>query len=314
MAMNKNSFKNMFDSFDNLKDKFNRAIDRKNVKTVVKVENSNTDERKLSNSASLRLSIDMRKVENILSFQNYDEFTQRLEQCFDEWVKYKCSLEQFQRNDYIRKAYYGEGKIYDLITIIYKKLIFLDNPKRINSAKEVIYHNYIVNLEIYINEMISKNSKLKGQQPYKIDKNRNNVVLFITDECSDIEPVKYLVQAYKIGQNLKDKYVFTDEDFEECRQMNMLMDNFSRGCKDLSGLVKLEEHLKKKTSSNIAVNESNSRLYNKLTEVFTEEWFECVDCTKKESKVNLCNQDNLKEFYEEHLADAIEIITEFKKN
>ncbi len=326
MAVNRNLFKNMFDGFDSkissVRGLVNKAVDRieydKKTDNFVGLRNLPEEDTTVYVHETEKFRTYMKNIEDILSFKCGDEFSRILERCYDEWVRCECSLEQFRRTEYIRKAYYREHKIYDLIKKTNETVALLDTIKNVQAVKEVVYNNYILSLKTCVDEIKEKHAEYKALPPYSINKNINNVISFIRSECSHIQQIDCLYQAYKIGLNLKDaleiKKCFGKEELDEYKKMTVLLEEFRYGCRDLSEMEKLDGHLKDKTASNAAENETNRRLYERLTGAFTDKWFEAADYTKADSAVNLSPSEKLKEFYSSHMAEANRIIREFEKH
>lgn len=263
-----------------------------------------------------KIAATMYEIENILSLKMSDPFTVKFKQCFEQWRLCEYSLARVKSLNYIRKAYYSEGKIFDIIGEINELISLLDEPENADVVKAVAYTNYISNLKIYIEEMKTENLNSDALQEYNMTPDSKVIEAFIKSECSEIQPIMSLYEAYKIGSELKEKSkeILDDPSVEKYGQLSCLMEEFKSGSKKVDGLDNLIEYFNKKRASNEATIEKIENLYKKLVEVFTNEWFEAFDYKNEESAVNKVQAEELKEFYINHMTKVNEIIEEYKKD
>ena len=267
-----------------------------------------------------KIATTMYEIENILSLKISDPFTVKLKQCYEEWILFEYSLERFRNLYYIRKAYYRQGKIFDLVKEINELIDSIKNPESADVIKTAAYTNCVFNIKACIKEMKNENSGRKPLSDCDLTPDLKKMVVFIKNECSEIQSLASLSQAYKIGSELKEMQndILTEQDVDKYvdkyGKLTGLMEEFRSGKKNLDGLDALYEQLRKKKESNEKVCENNEQLYEKLIEVFTDDWFEALNYKNEDSCINKVPDEEIKDFYINHMAKANEIIEEYKKD
>lgn len=323
MDKNKKFFKDLLDSrIQSVREFVNKTVDRidyeKSTDSFAGIQSRQETDIPVYPSETQKFRLYIKSIEDVLLFKVDNNFTRMLEDCFDNWADFEYSLENFRRTEYIRKAYYRENKIYDLIKKINETTALLDTINNVQAVKEVVYNTCILNLKICIDEMKEKHAEYNALPPFNIDKSINNVIIFIKTECTHIGYMESLYKAYKTGiklnEALETKKYFGEEEIYKFRELAVSLEEFRYGCRDLSDMEKVAEYLKKKNDSNIAEFQKIRRLYEKLTETFTDKWFKAADYNAEDSAVNLYAQDKLKDFYDDYMAQANGIAEEFVKS
>ena len=320
MSDDKLNFRRALGSFGEKMSQVKESVDRTFESIAIPGRNRNiqtTDNNKLSHKVYISKKDQLAKIlsdaENILLFRSNDFFTVSLKQCFNEWRLYERSLDMFYKLNFIKKVYYGEGKIYDLANEIKKIVDSPDEMKNADYAKAIIYTNYLFFIKCNIDDL-KNDYENKGQKlNYSSVADIKTVEAFIQSECYRIQPVVSLYEAYKLGRELE-KMSEKDFDYEKFLQLTTLTEEYRYGSRNTEETDKLSDNFRNKRASIESEIEKTEILYKKLTEVFTEELFNELDYQNEESSVNKVSDDELRDFYISHLTKVYELTEEYKKD
>ena len=233
-----------------------------------------------------------------------DEIIKELESTFEVWKDIPKLRKENEPAEIVLEAVYQQGKIKSCVENIIRFTEQIEQLSTEEKVREKGYNNYISNLQYLVNHMKRKYSEkkmeLEKEEIGDIKKTPENVIWFLKSECAATTSIRELPDIYEAVLRLKKCQkgdLKTPENEQDKSKITMWLELWEEDNHKEEELKSIRRNLSQRVEKMRENITKGQEMYEWITELLTEEWFEQFDPESENSEVLRKTKEELRLFY-----------------
>lgn len=248
------------------------------------------------------------KLEEFLSLREPAGLCEALNNCIIQWEQVQRLREAGRQAQTVLGLYYQPGKIRDQLTNLVRFTEQMDTEKSPEILRNRGYGSYAFFLRNDMEKLRKQNQPETAELVTSENICEADVLSFLKEECTGIDAVKGIPEAWEICERFlqlhENQETFPREMLSQVGKLTEITEYLQLfqkpGIEQLNRLCSTMAKQKKAIINSI---EEANKVYEVLTRILTEEWFDRLDPDHPGTPLTDMTSTQLKALYQESLAE-----------